>query len=235
MSRNTEYQFLSTDPEEIISELIARYEEITGNTVRIASPERLFIEWVGSIIIQERALTNYAGNQNIPSRAEGENLDALGELLYGLERPGSKAASCTVRFSISEPQKTAVLIPAGTRVTDSAGTLVWETLADAYIPIGETNIELPVQCQTAGTAGNGYAAGQISKPVDIYDYHSSCVNVTVSDGGADTASDEEYYELLRAKMDTFSTAGARGAYEYWAKQTSTEIVDVLAVSLFRAW
>lgn len=230
MIRNTEYQFLPTDPEEIEAGLIGAYEEITGGTVRPASPERLFIQWTASIILQERALSNYAANQNIPSRASGENLDALGELFYDRKRPGAKAAGCTMRFSISEAQDSAVLIPAGTRVTDSGGTLVWETLADTYIPIGGTDVELPVRCQTAGTVGNGYAAGQINKLVDLYDYYSACANVTVSDGGADAASDEEYFELLRESMDTYSTAGARGAYEYWAKQTSTEIADVLAVS-----
>lgn len=230
MIRNTEYQFLPTDPEELVAKLIKAHEEITGETVQPANRERLYIQWVASIILQERALTNYAANQNIPSRASGENLDALGELFYDKKRPGVKAAWCTVRFSISEKQESAILIPAGTRVTDSGGTLVWETLEDAYIPIGVTDTELPVRCQTAGTVGNGYAAGQINKLVDIYDYYSECANVTVSDGGADAASDEEYFELLRESMDTYSTAGARGAYEYWAKQTSTEIADVLAAS-----
>lgn len=230
MSRNTEYQFLPTDPEEITAELIRAYEEIIGGIVRPASPERLFIQWVANIIVQERVLTNYAANQNIPSRASGENLDALAELLYAKERPGAKAAGCTMRFSISEAQASAILIPAGTRVTDSSGTLIWETLEDAYIPIGEASIELPVRCQTAGTVGNGYAAGQINKLVDIYDYYSECANLTVSDGGADAASDEEFYALLRESGDAYSTAGAGGGYIYFAKQVSTEIIDVLANS-----
>ena len=35
---------------------------------------------------------------------------------------------------------------------------------------------------------------------------------------------------MRASMDAFSCAGARGGYIYWAKQVSTEIVDVVANS-----
>lgn len=228
--RNPEYQFLPTDPAEVEAELIAGYEQIMGTTVRPASPERLFIQWTASIIVQERALTNYAANQNIPSRADGKNLDALAELFYAGERPKARAAECTMRFSISQVQDSAVLIPAGTRVTDSGGALVWETLEDAYVSIGETGVELPVRCQTAGTIGNGYAVGQINKLVDIFDYYSECRNITISDGGADEADDDTFYALLRASMDAWSTAGARGAYEYWAKQVSTEIADVLAVS-----
>ena len=231
MSRNAAYQFVPTDPEELEAQLIALYETITGETVHPASPERLFIQFVTGIIIQERVINNYTGNQNIPSRAEGENLDALAELTYSKARPAAKAATCTMRFSISEKQKSAVLIPAGTRITDASKTLVWETLEDNYVPIGETYIDVErVTCQTTGTAGNGYTPGQINKLVDVYDYYTSCENITTSAGGSNAPSDDEYYELMRSSMDAYSTAGATGSYVYWAKQVSTEIKDVAAVS-----
>lgn len=230
MSRNTEHQFVSTGGDAIISMLVAMYEKITGTAVRPASPEMLFIRWVGAVIIQERVLNNYTGNQNIPSRAEGENLDALAELTYLRERPESKAATCKMLFSISEAQDTAILIPAGTRITDADGTLTWETIEDVYIPIGETGVETQARCQTVGVIGNGYAAGQISALVDIYDYYSECKNITASEGGADRATDDEYFELMRDSMDAFSCAGARGGYIYWAKQVSTKIADVVANS-----
>ena len=230
MSRNADYQFVSTDTGELVSLLVMAYEQITGVTVQPGSPERLFIQWVSSVLAQERVLTNYAGNQNIPSRAEGANLDALGELFLERTRPVAKAAVCTVRFSISEAQNTAILIPAGTRVTDTGGGLIWATETDAYIPIGETSVELPVRCQTAGMIGNGYAAGQINRLVDIYDYYSVCANVTESDGGTDEATDEEYYQLMRASMDGYSCAGSAGGYRYWAKQVSTAIRDVIVDS-----
>ena len=230
MSRNTEHQFIPTDGDPIISIAVAMYETLTGTVVHPASPEMQFIRWFCNIIIQERVLNNYTGNQNIPSRAEGENLDALAELTYLRERPDSKAATCKMLFSISEAQNTAILIPAGTRITDSNGTLTWETIEDIYVPIGETSVETQARCQTMGVAGNGYAAGQINALVDVYDYYSECKNVTASEGGADRATDDEYYELMRVSMDAYSCAGARGGYIYWAKQVSTEIVDVVANS-----
>ena len=231
MSRNTQYKFVPTDPEDIVTELTALYEAIFDTTVQPASPDQLFIRYVAAIIIQERVQNNYTGNQNIPSRAEGKNLDALAELTYSKERPAAKAATCTMRFSISEAQKSAVLIPAGTRITDTNKTLVWVTLEDNYIPIGETYIDVEnVTCQTAGTAGNGYTPGQINKLVDVFDFYTSCQNVTTSGGGSDAPDDDEYYELMRSSMDAYSTAGARGGYVYWAKQESTEIADVIATS-----
>ena len=230
MSRNAEYQFVPTDTETIVSNLVAMYEKFTGVTVQPASPEMMFVRWVSNIIVQERVLVNYAGNQNIPSRAEGANLDALGELFLERFRPAAKAATCEMRFSISEAQTTAVLIPAGTRVTDASGTLTWETVEDVYVPIGETSVDTQARCQTTGIIGNGYALGQLNALVDIYDYYSKCANITVSEGGSDEATDDKYYELMRASMDGYSCAGAKGGYIYWAKRVSTEIADVVANS-----
>lgn len=227
--RNPEYQFVKTDTEELVNSLAAGYEAITKTAITPASPEKLFIMWCADILLQERMLTNYIGNQNIPSRADGENLDALAELFYTQERPEAHQAVCTVRFRISEAQQSRILIPAGNRVTDKSGKMVWETLEDAYVEPGETYRDIPVRCQTAGTVGNGYAPGQINVLVDLYDYCAGCENITVSDLGTDTATDEEFYDLLRASMDAYSTAGSEGSYIYHAKSVSTEIGDVKAV------
>ncbi len=227
MSRNPDYEFIPTDAEEIVSLLTEAYEEITKTTVHPASPERLFIQWASGIIIHERVLNNYTGNQNIPSRAAGKNLDALAELVLEQERPGAKAAVCTMRFYISVPQEFAVLIPAGTRVTDEKVQLVWETGADAYVDVGESFADVRVRCQSTGTVGNGYEIGQIDTLVDIYDYYSKCENITASEGGADAATDQEFYEIMRASMDGYSCAGSLGGYAYFAKRVSTEIADVV--------
>ena len=229
MSR-TQYQFIPTDPDEIVEWMTAKYEELTGVTVQPGSPERLFVQWAASVVIQERALANYAANQNLPSRAEGENLDALAELFYTHERPQAKAATCTMRFTISEPQAFAVLIPKGTRVTDASNTHVWETAEDIYVTAGETYADVKAVCQTVGAAGNGFVAGQINTIVDLFAYYQSCANLTESDGGGDAATDEEFYELLRLSMDGYSCAGARGGYIYFAKRVDTKIADVIAAS-----
>lgn len=229
MSRNPEYQFIETGADALVNQIVAGYEAITKTTVTAASPEKLFIMWVADIMLQERMLTNYAANQNIPSRADGVNLDALAELYYTQVRPEAQAAVCTVRFFISEPQSSPVLIPAGSRVTDKSGKLVWETTVDAYVVSGDTYTDIPVRCQVPGVSGNGWQPGQINVLVDLYDYCDGCENITVSDSGADRATDDEFYELLRASMDAFSTAGSEGSYVYHAKSVSTEIGDVKAI------
>ena len=235
MSRNADYQFISTDTDALVSKLIASYEAMTGTTVQPASPEKLLIVWVANVIIQERVQNNYTGNQNLPSRAEGENLDPLGEQIYNVARPSAQAAICTERFYLSAAQATKVLIPAGTRVTDSEKTLIWETTADVYVESGALSADAMLQCQTLGAVGNGYAAGQIGVLVDLFPYYDHCENTTQSDKGADEATDDEYYDLMRASQDAYSTAGAKGGYIYFAKQVSTEIADVVANSPRAGW
>ena len=101
---------------------------------------------------------------------------------------------------------------------------------DAYVSIGATYADVQIRCQTAGAVGNGYAEGQINTFVDLFDYCESCENLTASDDGADEATDDEFYELMRASQDAYSCAGAKGGYIYFAKQVSTEIADVVANS-----
>ena len=230
MSNSQPYEFVHTDVEDIVASLVAAYQQITGRTVHPADPEKIFIQWVGDVIIQERVYTNFTGNQNIPSRATGANLDALSEWYFPTTRPTAQPAVCTERFTISQAQGTSILVPAGTRVTDMSNILIWETVEDAYIEIGDTYVDVQVRCQTPGSVGNGYAKGQLDTIVDVFDYYAGCENITESEGGADEATDQEYYQLMRASMDAFSTAGPTGAYIYIAKRVSTEIQDVLAVS-----
>lgn len=227
MDRNSQFQFVSTDTDTLVAELVSAYEQITGITCQPASPEKLFIQWVANIILQERVLLNYAGNQNIPSRAVGKNLDALADLFLEKSRPAAQSAVATARFFITEAQSSAILVPIGTRVTDGDGELVWETTLDAYIAIGDTYVDVPIQCQTSGVIGNGYAVGQINTIVDLYDYCDTVSNITMSDEGADEATDDEFYDILVASMDGYSCAGAKGGYIYFAKSVSTEIKDVV--------
>ncbi|MGN0444255.1 MAG: baseplate J/gp47 family protein [Acutalibacteraceae bacterium] len=223
--------FVSSDTSEILNELIADYEEKTGHILNAADPERLFLAWVADFITRERVNQNFIGNQNIPSCASGEYLDALCEWIYSIERNPAQAAKCTVRFTIVEAQDTSIAIPSGTRVTDNQQSLVWATTEDAVIPIGETSVDVMVQCETDGNIGNDYAPGKINTLVDIDNilYFASCQNITASDGGAEEETDESYFERARLSLDGYSTAGSKGSYAYHAKAVSNEIADVKVV------
>lgn len=234
MSRaaDSDYQFVPADIDTILNTLIQQYELITDSTVKPSSPERLFLSWVASALVEAYAAINYAGNQNIPSRAEGENLDAIAQLFFSNTRPSATSATVTMRFTISEAQTSAILIPAGTRVTTSAGDPIFATKSDTYIAIGDTYSDVVCECEEEGTVGNGYAAGQINTLIDVDNilYYDHCASIDDSDGGSDEPNDDEFYNQMVASEDAYSCAGARGAYEYWAKTVSTDIKDVVVNS-----
>ena len=52
MSRATDYQFVSTDSAEVVADLTAKYEELTGHTLLPSDPDKLFVQWVAGIIVQ---------------------------------------------------------------------------------------------------------------------------------------------------------------------------------------
>ena len=227
MNRDTEFQFVNASAEEIINTLTASYQNITGVTVHPSSPVKVFLSWVAAAILQIYQNINYVANQNLPSRAIGENLDALAQLFYAQKRPEASQAITTMEFTISEAQTSTIIIPAGTRVASNDGTPTFETMEDASIAIGETTVQVMAICQTAGTIGNGYAPGQIERLVDVFPYYSSCTNIDTSDGGSDVPTDDEFYALLMKSNNAYSSAGPREAYRYFAMSVSSDIADVV--------
>lgn len=227
------YEIISQSSEELERELIKSYEEKTGRTLKPADPDRLFLAWMQSVIESVFNKLNYIAGQNIPSLARGENLDSLGRWIYGIERPEMSSAKCNVLFRLQNVAMSTVIIPQGTRVTDSQGSLVWATTADGVINIGESEISIMCQCETPGAAGNGYVPGQINRLIDVdnVQFFLSCENTQASSGGAQVPDDSEYFDLMQKSLGGYSCAGNKGAYEYFAKSVSNQITDVKAVTL----
>ena len=224
----SDYEFVTSDVQTIVASLVQKYEAISGVTVRPASPERLFIEWVAAIIVQERVNINYAANQNIPSRATGQNLDALAEFFAVPGRPPAKKAVCTILFTLSSVQASDVSIPIETQVTDSSGAVVFATDATVTIPAGETQASVSATCTKPGTFANGYTAGQIYAFANVMpDYIASAVNTDTTAGGSEEATDDEFFRLMKLSLATYSTAGAQAAYEYFARSVSEDIGNVV--------
>lgn len=221
--------FVDTDTNTVVNALIQSYEAFTGRTLYPADPARLFILWVADIIIQERVNIDFSARQNVPRYAEGEYLDSLAELFKDAYRLEPEKAKTTLRFTLSIPLEVATIVPAGTRVTVD-GEIIFQTVQALTIPACDLFGDVEAECQTAGEIGNGFVPGQITQLIDIFPYFGSVENVSESDGGADEESDAAFYERMRESVETFSTAGPLGAYEYYAKSASALIVDVKATS-----
>lgn len=218
-----EVNFLETDSDTIRSQIITGFEQASGESLAAGDPRRLFLLSIADVIIQQRTAINLAAQQNLLSYAQGEYLDALGQLL-AVERMAESKAVTTIEFTLSQALGSVYTIPAGTQVTN--GVVTFETDEDLLIPIGQTKGEVTASCLVAGPEGNDYLAGQIATLVTPMTFVSKAQNVTITTGGADAEGDADYAERLRLAPNSFSVAGPEKAYIYHAKSVSPAIIDV---------
>lgn len=218
-----EVNFLETDSDTIRSQIITGFEQASGESLAAGDPRRLFLLSIADVIIQQRTAINLAAQQNLLSYAQGEYLDALGQLL-AVERMAESKAVTTIEFTLSQALGSVYTIPAGTQVTN--GVVTFETDEDLLIPIGQTKGVVSASCLVAGPEGNDYLAGQIATLVTPMTFVSKAQNVTITTGGADAEGDADYAERLRLAPNSFSVAGPEKAYIYHAKSVSPAIIDV---------
>lgn len=219
--------FAERDPTTIKSAIITTYEAITGRTLAAADPVRLFLLTIAEIIIQQRGVINNAGLMQLLATSKGPYLDAIGALV-GCYRLQPTAAITTLQYNISQARPGVLVIPQGMRV--SVGSLVFATTAVAQVPAGSTSVTVTAQCTTPGTIGNGYLPGQITQVVDTFTFFQSVTNTTVTSGGTDMESDDDFRLRIQEAPEAFSVAGPEGAYRYWAKTASAAIQDVSVTS-----
>ena len=219
--------FANKAPEEIEAAMFKTYEQLTGRTLAKGDPVRLFIETIALIIIQQRSLIDYAAKMNLIAYASGAYLDHLGALL-GVMRLEASPAYVTLQFNLSEAQNITILIPEGTRATPD-GKILFATQEAATILPGQTSVNIIAKCTINGELGNGFISGQIRRLVDPFAYEMSVQNIDTSYGGSDVESDENFRERIQIAPESFSVAGARGAYEYFARSAHQDIIDVAVI------
>ncbi|QNU67270.1 baseplate J/gp47 family protein [Ruminiclostridium herbifermentans] len=224
----SEINFVNIDAEQITSELINDFENYTGEILYAGDARRLFLQGFAYVFVNLLNSINTTGRSNLLRYAYGDTLDALGEL-YGTPRMEAQKAKVTIRFTLSQAQPGVVTIPAGTRVTPD-GNIFFATDTVLTIAGGSTYGEVTATATSPGIEYNGFAAGQINKLVDCNPYVSSVVNIDMSSGGTDIERDDAYRERLRAAPYSYSTAGPTQAYEYWARNASPDVGDVLVTS-----
>lgn len=189
---------------------------------------RILIYSVALDLYQLEMYTDRAGKQDLLKYSYGEFLDNLGGN-RGVIRQQPKAATTTIRFTLSEPRGYAIGIPAGTRVTNGDG-VYFATSEYGEVEAGKESVDIRATCTVEGITGNGYMPGQISTIVDPVAYVESVSNATESGGGANLETDESLAERIFLAPDSESTAGSEGSYIYWAKTYSTEVGDVVPFS-----
>jgi phage-related baseplate assembly protein len=226
-----EILFAEEDAAAIQQNVITIYEGLSGRTLQPADPVRLFLSSLAAVIVQQKVLINQTSKANLLRYASGTLLDHMGAF-QGSKRLKASAAIVTLQFVLSIPLASVTSIPAGTRVGAQGGngSIYFTTTEYLEIPAGETVGIATAQCSDSGTIGNGFLPGQINVQMDPLPFVQSVTNLTTSSGGAAAETDEAFKERIRNAPESYSTAGPQGAYEFWAKSTSSAILDVHAYS-----
>lgn len=220
--------FAEKAADEIEHEIITLYERLAERTLAKGDPVRLFLETIILIIVQQRSLIDYAAKQNLLAYASGDYLDHIGALLEVTRLEASRAMT-TLKFTLSEAQSSVITIPVGTRASPGGGNILFATTESVDVPIGSTEITVTAECTVSGVQGNGYIAGQIRRLVDPFPYEMTVTNITASYGGSDKENDENFRERIQIAPESFSVAGPKGAYEYYARSAHQDIIDVAVI------
>lgn len=160
--------------------------------------------------------------------AEGAQLDNIG-LPFGVKRNPATYATVTIRFTLSAEQKSVAMIPQGTRIRTGAG-IYFATTEYAQIDIGKTSVDVLAKAEEVGAESNGIPPGVIDTLVDAIPFVAGAVNIDTSSGGADVESDDSLTRRIWLSPTTYSCAGPRDAYEFWAMSFRSDIENAIAIS-----
>lgn len=217
-------QYIDTDAQAIIDELVADYEGATGRVLQPAQVERLLINTWAYREHLIRIGINEAANQNLVAFSKAPMIDNLGMLVGVYRLPASKAETI-IKFSFVEGHG-ALVMPSGIRVQSQDGQAVFITTEEIVVSVNQDSVHVLAECTVDGSVGNGYLPGQVIVILDPQPYLSGATNLNETGGGANEESDDELRERIKLAPASFSTAGPRGAYKYYAKSAHPGIIDV---------
>ena len=225
MSDFEDYEVIDSNAWEIKRDMIDKFQELSGRTLTEASPETLIFSTVAYQLALLEEKYNDDIKQNYLRYARNERLDLKGEF-YGKrgQRLTEQPAIATFRFYISSVQATDIVIPKASRIRYNE--LYFETNEEYKILKGNLFVDGKATCNKVGTVGNGIPVGQIKDMVDIYPNYSKVENITETNLGTNEEADESYKERIREIPESFTTAGSSGAYIFWTKTASANIIDV---------
>lgn len=216
--------FVENVPADIVSAFVAAYEELTGRVLYPAQVERLIANaWAYRESLVRQAIQD-AATQNLVAFSRAPVLDYLGELV-GVKRIGALPATCTLRFTLTA-NPSGVTVPIGTRVSSKDGRVAFATDDDLNIAAGVLTGDITASCETDGEAGNGYAIGEIKTIIDPLAFIATASNLEETAGGSEIETDDNLRERIRLAPASFSNAGSKGAYMFWAKTANPNIIDV---------
>jgi uncharacterized phage protein gp47/JayE len=141
------------------------------------------------------------------STSEGYFLDLIGTL-FNMDRIRSTAASVSVaegaqKFYVADgtlhDRIPTDVIPAGTTVSDSTGTIVYSVSSDTVFDVGATEVYVPITSQNTGSQYNVGVGVLTVHDLGVDGVFTTNVKAIVS--GTDTESDENFrYRISNATL-----------------------------------
>lgn len=227
--------FSNDDIETLLNALISTYEsaykEITGET-KILYPGdkiRIILYTIGLVLIQSGIIRDLSAKSNFLKYAKGAALDNIGATRHSITRNPAKKAKVPIKFTLAEPLNFDIQIAINKRVT-AGDSVFFATTEICIIESGLSEKIFELECTQAGEIGNNYPVGSINTLVDPIPYVQSVENTAISQGGAETESDDNYTLSIWEAPEGYSVTGPEEAYIFRTKRFSQLIDDVMAYS-----
>lgn len=222
--------FIETNAAEISGDILQQIENGVAEPLYPGDERRIFGEALSMVIVSAFNSVNDACRQKMLRYARGEVLDALGEN-RDVKRLEPTFATTRLRFGVTEPLASNILIPAGLRVSSDFSRYF---LTDATVVLfaGALSVEVDATAENGGAEYNGITPGQIVNIIDVSEAAliDKVTNITETSGGGNVESDEAYRERIREAENKLSTAGPAKAYKYWALSASPLVSDAVVES-----
>lgn len=222
--------FVEIDPQAILLDLVNKYQIDTGVTLQPAQIEQIILNCIAYRTQLNLEQINTAGKQGLIDYSTAPILDYLAANL-GVTRLPPSLAVCKIRFTLVNGHG-ALTIPQGLRVQSLDGQVFFSTDVATNVDATTNVVDINCSCNVEGVIGNNYAVGNINIILDPQVYLLTASNIEISGGGGGLETDEELRDRYKLRLSTFSTAGAKNAYKFYAKSVSSAIVDVAVKSPF---
>lgn len=226
----SEINFIETNAKTVSDTVLEELENGISEPLYPGDERRIQGEAMAQIVVTVYNTVNDACRQRMLRYARGAVLDALGEN-RDVKRLDPTYATTTLRFGVSEPVASNIIIPEGLRVT---GDFVHYFLTDSTVVLyaGATSVEVTATAENGGAEYNDLPPGDLATIVDVsevplLDY---VINTEVTEGGGDAESDDAFRERIREAENRLSTAGPAKAYKYWALSANPLVTDAVVES-----
>lgn len=215
----------STD--DIIKLMTDEFESLRGEVLMESDARKMLIRATALGIILAGNKLNSAARNRFLKYCDESTLDLFAEDKGINTRYQAKTSLTTMKFTRIKTD-TIQAIPYGVRITNTNKTIIFTIIETKSFGIGETELEVSAECTVAGSFANDFVPGTFNILLDTIPYISAVANTTKTNGGSDIEDVEAYRERIRIAPESYSCAGTKGAYEFWAKSAESSISDVFA-------